>query len=91
VEILAAYLSRLEAGYELIQKGAFDQIIHRWKALSRTVGQAVAVEELDRRYTGRVEDVDDSGVLLVRDAAGTLHRIFSADIRLIDAGNRQRS
>lgn len=84
VEILAAYLSRLEAGYGLVRKGAFDQIIRRWKALSRMVGQKVAVEELDIRYTGRVEDVDDSGVLLVRDAAGTLHRVFSADIRLME-------
>jgi BirA family biotin operon repressor/biotin-[acetyl-CoA-carboxylase] ligase len=85
LQILARYLLHLEMLYESVQGGAFVPIIGRWKALSRMVGQEVAVDELDRTYTGEVEDVDDTGVLLVRDDAGTLHRIFSADIRLIDA------
>lgn len=82
--ILAEYLVRLEAGYELVKAGDFDRIIAEWKALSHMIGQAVVVEELDKKYAGKVEDIDDNGVLLVRDEKGELHRIFSADITLVD-------
>ena len=82
-DILAQYLARLEQGYEMINAGRFDRIISRWKALSHMVGQRLIVEELDERYTGRVEDVEDTGVLLVRDDTGRLHRVYSADITLV--------
>jgi len=81
--ILAEYLGRLEDGYEVIKSGRFDRVIARWKDLSHMIGQRVTVEELETTYSGKVEDIDDNGVLLVRDDRGGLHRIFSADITLV--------
>ena len=38
------------------------------------------VEMIDKRYTGVVQDVDQEGVLILKDEKGVFHRILSGDV-----------
>ncbi len=64
----------------MVIRGEFGPIMVRWKEFATVIGKRVFVEEISRKYSGRVEDVDDTGVLIVRDDKGTFHMVFSADI-----------
>ncbi len=80
IKILKTYLERFEDYYEMVTRGEFGPIMVRWKEFATVIGKRVLVEEIGRKYSGMAEDVDDTGVLIVRDDQGTFHRVFSADI-----------
>ncbi|MEZ4236748.1 MAG: biotin--[acetyl-CoA-carboxylase] ligase [Myxococcota bacterium] len=54
-------------------------VLDAWRARSNTLGQQVAVGEV----RGTALDVDVDGALLVRDAAGAVHRILAGDVALV--------
>lgn len=52
----------------------------RWRRYNNVIGQRVTVDVLDTRYIGKVDDVNDDGVLMLRTDDGDLRRIFSGDV-----------
>ena len=84
VELVRRFLERFESCYGLITRKGFPAIMKRWKDLSDIIGRDVAVDLIGTRIRGRVEDVDDDGVLVLRDPAGDLHRVISGDVLLQD-------
>ena len=84
VNLLRHFLARFESCYALVTGQGFSQIMKRWKALSDIIGRTVAVNLIGSQIRGRVEDVDDDGVLVLRDGDGRVHRVISGDVLLQD-------
>ena len=83
VRLLQAWLEALETYYSIFRQGDFKVILSRWKILTDIVGSRIAVELPGRRYAGEVQEVDENGVLILKEPDGTLQRIFSGDITLL--------
>ena len=81
--LLRAWLEELEKTYTLFCQGHFNTILSRWKILADIVGNRIAVDLPGRRYTGEVQEVDEHGVLILKEPDGTLQRIFSGDVTLL--------
>lgn len=79
LELLAALLARVDYWYARLGSPALHE---RWRARLATLGQRVTVAGPAEPVVGVAEDVDASGALLVRDAAGTLRRVVAGDIAL---------
>ncbi len=79
-KLLCAFLRQFESSYVSLQRDGFKPVMTQWRNMSRIIGQPVYVDVLDVRHTGIVENVDDDGVLILRDETGHRHRIFSGDV-----------
>lgn len=75
-------LRHLDAAYLALQAGGRDELFGRWRSLLHTLGRPVRVTGTTHAIEGLAEDVTPEGILLVRDAAGTLHRVVSGDASL---------
>ncbi|MBW2650108.1 MAG: biotin--[acetyl-CoA-carboxylase] ligase [Deltaproteobacteria bacterium] len=84
IRLLKAYLEWLEKYYELFIKSGFSPVLKRWKELSDIIGRQVRIDLVNQSHTGEVLNVDENGVLVLKDSEGTLHRIFSGDVTLLN-------
>ncbi len=84
IRILRAYLEWFEKYYALVRKSGFGPVLKRWKDLSDIIGRKVQIDLVHQSYAGEVLDVDENGVLVLEDSAGTLRRIFSGDVKLLN-------
>ena len=82
--VVRTFLARFEHYYTLVSGNHFRQVMARWKELSDIIGRKVAVDLIGSRITGRVEDVDDDGLLILKDGEGNIHRVISGDVLLQD-------
>jgi BirA family biotin operon repressor/biotin-[acetyl-CoA-carboxylase] ligase len=81
--IVREYLQHFERYYEQFTRSGPGPMIERWRALSDMNGRKVSVDVIDRTYTGIVQEIDDDGVLILKDRRGRSYRIFSGDVHLI--------
>ena len=79
-DLLCRLLKHFERCYDQLKAEGFGPVMAQWRRMTDMIGQQVHVDVLDKRRTGTVEAVDDDGVLMLRDARGTLHRIYSGDV-----------
>lgn len=80
VALLCALLDQFERSYNRLKSSGFPAIMAQWRRMSDIIGQPVYVDVMDKRYQGVVATVDDDGVLILKDASGGTHRIFSGDV-----------
>lgn len=83
--LIAEVLARLEAEYQDLVAGRFDQVLTRWRALSATLGRTVRVLPVapdQPEVVGVAEAVDPSGALLVRLPDGQLHRVVAGEVSI---------
>jgi BirA family biotin operon repressor/biotin-[acetyl-CoA-carboxylase] ligase len=78
----AALLQTLEQWLDVHQEKGFDAIRDAWRSRSVTLGREVRVRMGDRDVDGVAEELDASGALLVRTAAG-LTRVMTGDVVLL--------
>lgn len=78
--LVRAYLEYFEKYYEMFKANNFTPIMNRWKQLSNIIGQKITVDVIGRKHVGEVTDIDDEGVLILKDDEGGYQRIFSGDI-----------
>ncbi|WP_126427238.1 biotin--[acetyl-CoA-carboxylase] ligase [Brevibacillus marinus] len=64
---------------EYLQRG-FAPIRARWEASAVTLGRQVTVRTSKETLHGRAVGLDADGSLIVEDAAGVRHKVYSADI-----------
>lgn len=83
LELLRAFLRRLDHWYTRIGAGDEAALFLAWRARLITLGREVRVETPGGPVTGRAEDVDETGALHVRDGAGNLHVIATGDVGLV--------
>ncbi|MCS6882364.1 MAG: biotin--[acetyl-CoA-carboxylase] ligase [Oscillochloridaceae bacterium] len=83
LELLRAFLRRLDHWYTRLGAGAASALFAAWRARLLTLGREVRVETPSGLITGRAEDVDETGALHVRDGTGTTHVITTGDVGLL--------
>jgi BirA family biotin operon repressor/biotin-[acetyl-CoA-carboxylase] ligase len=82
LELLQTFLEEFEDQYTLLGTHGFDPILERWKILSGIVGKIVRVDEAGHTLKGRVMDVEQTGVLVVKCESGEVKRIFSGELSM---------
>jgi BirA family biotin operon repressor/biotin-[acetyl-CoA-carboxylase] ligase len=80
--LIRTCLEHFEKYYRMFKKNEFSPIIHRWKQLSDIVGKNISVDVIGQKHVGKVVDIDDDGVLILKDGQGRIQRIFSGDVTL---------
>ena len=80
--VAASILGELDADYERICRGKFEQVADEWEEHCTTIGSNVAVRIGDRVIRGRAESLDSEGALLLRTQHGHLERIIGGDVTL---------
>lgn len=80
VDLIRAYLKCYDKYYEILKKSGFEPIMKRWKEFSDIIGRCVAVDVIGKKHVGMVVDIDNDGVLILKDDQSRFHRIFSGDI-----------
>lgn len=63
----------------LIQPAGCGRIIDQWKEMTSTIGSRVRIETMTEVYEGLAVDVDETGALLIKDAAGKTKKIIYGD------------
>ncbi len=84
ITLLRLLLEQFETWYGRLAECGFQPVMERWKALSDIIGRRISVDLLNHRYSGEAVDIDQDGVLVLRDGRGALQRIISGDITLQD-------
>lgn len=82
VNVLKAFLRQYEACYIQFKQEGFAGLRRRWKNMTDIIGKNVRIEKIDTTLAGKVVDVDNDGILVLRDDTGRMHRIFSGDVIL---------
>ena len=83
VTFIKEYLKWYEKYYEIFTKTGFEPVIQRWKELSDIIGHMVIAEVSGKKYLGEVHDIDNDGILILKDKNKNLRRIFSGDVTLV--------
>jgi BirA family transcriptional regulator, biotin operon repressor / biotin---[acetyl-CoA-carboxylase] ligase len=81
--LAADLLRRLNTLYYSLQRGgdeARSAVRQAWRERLVTLGRRVSIVQGERTLAGLAEDVDADGMLLLRDAAGTLHTVTWGDV-----------
>ncbi len=80
IRLLQAVLEKVEHWYGLFCDDGFDTVLRAWRQFDATTGRQVEVNLPQSRLVGTADGICSDGTLLVRDAAGTAHRILAGDI-----------
>jgi BirA family biotin operon repressor/biotin-[acetyl-CoA-carboxylase] ligase len=78
--LLRALLVRLDARYLALRRGQREELCTSWRGRLATLGQPVVVRLPQGEIHGVAEEVEHSGALLVRDAAGVVHTVTAGDV-----------
>ena len=82
IKLIQKYLKLYEQYYDMFKKNNFKPIMSRWRELADIIGKQIKVNVIGKTHIGEVVDVDNDGVLILKDDQGMLQRIFSGDIYL---------
>lgn len=77
---IQTFCAQFEQLYQEYLQLGFAPIRARWEACSVTLGQQVTVRTIRETLVGRAVGLDADGSLIVEDAAGVRHNVYSADI-----------
>ncbi len=83
VKLLQCLLARLEFHYHQLLGGSFANTLEKAKSLSMVIGQAVRLDSINDFIIGQAVDIDDNGLLLVRDQLGIIHTVMSGEIIIL--------
>jgi BirA family biotin operon repressor/biotin-[acetyl-CoA-carboxylase] ligase len=81
-ELLRALLSRLDARYLDLRRGARSALLHDWRERLITLGQPVSAETPQGQLLGVAIDVTPEGALVLRDQHGQQHLISAGDVTI---------
>lgn len=82
VKLIQHYLKLYEIYYDMFKNNDFEPIMKRWRELADIIGKQIRVDVIGKTHIGKVVDVDNDGVLILKDDQGRLQRIFSGDVTL---------
>jgi BirA family biotin operon repressor/biotin-[acetyl-CoA-carboxylase] ligase len=82
LKFIQNYLKLHEQYYDMFKKNNFEPIMNRWRELADIIGKQIKVDVIGKTHIGEVMDVDNDGVLILKDDQGRLQRIFSGDVTL---------
>lgn len=79
-ELIVHILKEWEDLYHIYLNHGFSPIKTLWEANAISIGQPIVARTLQGSYQGTAKGITEEGVLLLEDSAGTIHKIYSADI-----------
>ncbi|MGO0061044.1 biotin--[acetyl-CoA-carboxylase] ligase [Brevibacillus fluminis] len=79
-ELVQAYCRSFEREYAFYLENGFARIREEWEANSYTLGRIVKVYNQQNAIEGRAVGLGPDGALLVEDANGHRHQVYSADL-----------
>jgi len=82
-ELVIEILRQFEHFYNILIKQGKRSLLDEWKTLSSTIGKNVKAVIGDETVIGFVEDIDDSGMLILKLRSGLLRQISAGDITLL--------
>ncbi|WP_148138028.1 biotin--[acetyl-CoA-carboxylase] ligase [Candidatus Formimonas warabiya] len=80
--IAASILNDWEKNYQNFLSQGFAPVKDGWKNYAVNLGKEVSVTTFKETISGRAMDIDEDGMLLVKDATGKIHRIVAGDVSL---------
>lgn len=80
VALLQAILQKFEHWYESYKREGFDHVIAKWKLFSPMLGKRVRILDQNGAIEGEAIDLDESGGLIIRSAAGLTIKRMSGDV-----------
>ena len=87
-QVAAAFFEELDEWLVLHRSMGFEMVLDTWRARSSMLGAEVRALVDGQAIAGVAEELDTSGALLVRDAAGKLHRIVAGEITTLRRADR---
>lgn len=79
-KLLCAYLSRMEAAIDALQREGLSGILPAYLEHSVTLGQTVRVVGVNETFVGTALRLDETGALIVQDETGAHRRVLSGDV-----------
>lgn len=76
-------LKELDKWYCLLLTSGKKPIIQEWRHLSSTIGCAVKVTVGDKIFTGVAEDIDEEGMLLLKQPDNSIKKISAGDVTIL--------
>lgn len=81
-KMIRIILEKLEKLYLLYLEKGFFPIKLMWESYAVSIGKAITARTLTGEIKGKATGITEDGVLLIEDAAGKVHNIYSADIKI---------
>lgn len=82
-EIIIQLLEEFETWYRILKKEGKKPLLEAWRKNSSTLGRKVSVAMRDVIWQGIAEDIDDSGMLILKMRSGERKTISSGDISFL--------
>ena len=83
-DFLKIFFMTFEDYYSDFQAQKYDKILTEWKAWSDTLGKRVKIKTMTGTLQGTVDDVDNSGFLILRTEKGDTQKIITGDCLYFD-------
>jgi BirA family biotin operon repressor/biotin-[acetyl-CoA-carboxylase] ligase len=83
-EFLKRFFQQFNTVYTLFKKKEYDYLVDQWKLYNDTLGKNIQIQTGTEVIQGTAVDVDHSGFLLVRTAAGEQKKVMSGDCSYLD-------
>jgi BirA family biotin operon repressor/biotin-[acetyl-CoA-carboxylase] ligase len=80
VVLLQELLRRIENNYLLLEEKGSQEIIHKWRNFTLTLGTRVKVYYQNKYVEGQAADIDIDGSLLIRKDSGLMQKVSSGDV-----------
>jgi len=80
LSLLQELLRRLESNYFLLEDKGPQEIIHKWRSFTLTLGTRVKVYCQNKHLEGQAVDIDADGALLIRKDSGLIQKVSSGDV-----------
>lgn len=81
--IIVRILQEFEKRYKLLKRTGRGRLLDEWRRFASTLGQNVRIAMGKEVVSGRAEDIDDEGMLLLRLRSGALKKISSGEITVL--------
>lgn len=81
-EIIKVLLVKLEKLYSLYLDQGFYPIKLLWESYAISIGKKITARTITGSIYGQALGITDEGVLMIEDASGKVHHVYSADIEL---------
>lgn len=78
--LLVEILKNIEEIYTNVLRGESSEVVNQWRRLTTTLGCRVKVVTDEGHVEGTAVEVMEDGALVVEDATGMRHRIYSGDV-----------
>jgi len=81
--LIAGILNEIERWYDAFSGGKKKLLLDEWRNLSSTIGKTVTIKAGDEVLIGTAEDIDTSGMLLLKLPSGNIKTIHTGDLTIL--------